>query len=156
MCLKRVWDQLTEAHEQVDILLMRREHTFAILGAMILSVLTPLIHTCHAEIVVVNKAFNGREVKVRLGGLIRVELEQLGAAGYIWAIQDLDTEHFQVLSDETQEVNPKSDVTGAPVLRSWIIQTKGKGRSELRFLHYRPWEGQEKASESFVLKVRIL
>lgn len=109
-----------------------------------------------AETVIVNKQFNGREIKVRSGGLIRVDLEQLGTAGYSWAIKDLDTEHFEVLSDETQDIPPKGEMTGAPVVRTWVISTKHKGKAELRFLHYRPWEGEKNASDSFVLKVRIL
>jgi len=130
------------------------------LGAMVLSLSMSFIlfisHSDAAETVVVNKAFNGREIKVRAGGFIRVELEQLGAAGYAWAIKDLDTEHFEVLSDETERVPPQGDVTGAPVIRTWLISTKNKGKAVLNFLHYRPWEGEKNASETFVLKVRIL
>jgi predicted secreted protein len=113
-------------------------------------------HSYGAETVAVNKEFNGREIKVRAGGFIRVELEQLGAAGYAWAIKDLDLEHFEVLSDETKGASPQGDVTGAPVLRTWLIAAKNKGKAVLNFFHYRPWEGEKNASDSFTLKVRIL
>ena len=109
-----------------------------------------------AETVVVNKEFNGREIKVRAGGLIRVELEQLGAAGYSWTIKDLDRNHFEVLSDETKDSPSKGEMTGAPVVRTWLISTKNKGKAVLNFRHYRPWEGEKNASDTFMLKVRIL
>lgn len=130
------------------------------LGAMFLSLLMPFffcISCLHAaETVVVNKAFNGREIKVKAGGSIRVELEELGAAGYAWAIKDLDSEHFEVMKVETKGIPAPSDITGAPVVRTWLISAKKGGKAELKLLHYRPWEGEKNASDTFVLKVRIL
>jgi predicted secreted protein len=130
------------------------------LGAMLLSLLMPFIfcisHSHSAETVVVDKSFNGREIKVRTGSMIRVNLEELGAAGYAWSIKDLDSEHFEVLSSGTKSVPPPGDITGAPVIRTWLISAKKEGKAELKFLHYRPWEGEKNASDTFVLKVRII
>lgn len=129
-------------------------------GAMVLSLFMPFIfcisHSYGAETVIVNKAFNGREIKVRAGGMIRVDLEELGAAGYAWAIKDLDQEHFEILSVKTKDVPSQGDITGAPVVKTWLISTKKKGKADLKFLYYRPWEGEKNASDTFVLKVRIL
>jgi predicted secreted protein len=88
--------------------------------------------------------------------MIQLELEQAGAAGYTWEIHNLDTRHFEVVSLKTPEPPEKSDLIGAPVKKTWLIRTKEKGKSELKFIHYRPWEGKEKAADSFVLKVRII
>jgi predicted secreted protein len=130
------------------------------LRALILSLALPLIlgvtHSYGSETVIVNKAFNGREIKVRAGGTIQVELEQAGAAGYTWEIQGLDAKHFEVLSVKTQGPSDTGDFVGAPILKTWLIRTKTKGKSELKFIHYRPWEGKEHAVETFILKVRIL
>jgi predicted secreted protein len=108
------------------------------------------------ETVIVNKAFNGREIKVRADGFIRVHLEELGAAGYAWAIKDLDKEHFEMVSVQTEGAPPAGDVTGAPVVKTWLFRATKKGATELKFLYYRPWEGEENAVDSFILKVRIL
>lgn len=130
------------------------------LKMLVLSLALPFIfgvsHSSGTETVNVNKAFNGREIKVRAGGLIRLDLEELGAAGYTWTIQDLDREHFEILSVQTGDAPPPSDVTGAPVIKTWLIRATKKGKSELKFIHYRPWEGEKNAVDSFVLKVRIL
>jgi predicted secreted protein len=109
-----------------------------------------------AATVTVNKKFNNREVKVRAGGMIRVELEELGAAGYVWTIQNLDKAHFEVVKVQTDEDRPKDDVTGAPVTKTWLIRTKTGGQSALKFIHCRPWEDAKNASDTFVLKVRIV
>ena len=56
------------------------------------------------ETVIVTKAFNGREIKVRNGSMIQVELNQAGSAGYVWEIEDLDKEHFEVVSVQTRNL----------------------------------------------------
>ena len=108
-----------------------------------------------SEMVIVNKASNGREIRVVTGDMVRVELEQAGAAGYTWEIQDLDTKYFEVLKTETVGRPEPEDFVGAPVIRRWLLLAKKEGRVKLRFLHYRPWEGKESAVETFVLKVQI-
>lgn len=115
-----------------------------------------LSFACGEEVMVVDKAFHGREVKVRSGAMIRVELEQAGAAGYTWEIQGPDAKHFDVVSVKMPEPPDKSDLVGAPVKKTWLIRAKEKGKSELKFIHFRPWEGKEKAADSFLLKVRII
>jgi len=130
------------------------------LKALLVSLALPLIfgisHSFATETVIVNRAFNGREIKVRAGGLVRVDLEQLGAAGFAWEIKDLDKEHFEIVSVQTESAPPPGDVTGAPVVKTWLFRATKQGMSELKFLYYRPWEGEKNAVDSFILKVRIL
>ena len=108
------------------------------------------------EVVAIDKRFNGREIKVVAGNMIRIELEQAGATGYTWEINNLDTKHFEVVSAKTPEPPEKTEIVGAPVKKTWFIRTKEKGKSELKFNLFRPWEGQEKSADTFVVKVRIL
>ena len=107
------------------------------------------------ETVVVEKFFNGGEIKARSGSMIRVELEQAGAAGYTWEIQDLDKKHFEVVSEKTSEPPEKPAFAGGPVKKTWLIRAKKKGKSEFRCMYFRSWEGKENAADAFVLKVSI-
>jgi predicted secreted protein len=113
-------------------------------------------HSFAAETVIVNKEFNKREVKVRVGGSIRLELEELGSAGYTWKLQKFDEAFFNPPIVETKSTPPKDGITGAPVLRTWLIQTKKAGQTEFKLIYYRPWEDEKTASDSFVLRVRIV
>ncbi len=108
------------------------------------------------ETITVNKSFNGREIKVKVGSTIRVELEHAGAAGYTWEIKDLDSEHFEVASIRTPEPSEKPDLIGGPVKKIWLIRAKIKGKCELKFIYFRPWEGVEKTVDTFVMKVHVL
>ena len=108
-----------------------------------------------AETVAVDKTFNGREIKVMSGRIIQVQLEEAGAAGYVWEIQDLDATYFEVVSVRTEPPD-KPGLVGGPVKKVWLIRVKEKGYADLQFFHYRPWEGKDKAANTFRLKVRIL
>ncbi len=125
---------------------------------LLLSGLTVLriLSLCAAETVVVDKSFNKREVKVRVGGSIRVDLQELGAAGYVWKLQKVDEEYFLAPEVHSEEKPAQVDITGAPVRKSWLVRTKKAGLSELKFIHYRPWEGEQNPSDTFVIRVRIV
>lgn len=129
---------------------------YAMFLLLIVSLVPGLAISYGAETVIVDKAFNGREIKVRAGSMIQVELDELGSAGYTWEIQDPDSTYFEVVSVKTPEPPQKTDLIGGPVKKTWLIRAKGTGKSELRFIHFRPWEGKEKAADTFWLKVRIL
>jgi predicted secreted protein len=109
-----------------------------------------------SEILIVNKSFNKREIKVKVGGMIRVELEELGAAGYTWKLQSLGEEHFEIQEVQVKSAPPKDESTGAPVARRWLIRAKKAGQSELRFVHSRSWEDEKSESDAFVLRIRII
>ena len=107
-----------------------------------------------AETVTVNKAFHGREIKVRVGGLLKVELDQAGATGYEWQARDLGAGLLEVVAVETSGPSAP-DVTGAPVRKTWLLKVTQAGLAELRFFYYRSWEGEQSAADTFQLKVRI-
>jgi predicted secreted protein len=141
----------------------RFDHKFSklhLLGFLALSLSLPVIYGAAclyaSETVIVNKAFNKKEIKVRAGGSIRVELEEPGATGYTWKLQKLDADYFETPKEETKGTPPQDSFTGAPVLRTWLIRTKKAGQSDLKFIYYRPWEDEKTASDTFLLRVRIV
>jgi len=109
-----------------------------------------------AETVKANKDLNGKEIKVRTGGTIQVELQEPGATGYSWGIQALDTKHFKLLGIRTEARNNGGGLVGTPVMKIWSVGAIKEGKSKLKFLLYRPWEGEKSAEDSFVLNVCIL
>jgi len=134
-----------------------RSSAFRVLILSLALLLIPTIsHSYGEETIIVNKDFNGREIKVRIGGTIRIELEQLGSAGYTWEIQNLDKKHFEILKVKTTKPKGKGDIVGASVLKTWDVKAIGSGTSKLKILYYRPWEGEKSAADTFVLNVRIL
>lgn len=122
---------------------------------LVLSILCCLPQASGEETITVDKGFNGWEIKVGCGGMIRVELEQAGATGYTWEILNFDKKHFELVSVKTPEPHEKTGLVGASMKKVWLIRAKETGKSELKFNLFRPWEGKDKAADSFLLKVHV-
>ena len=104
------------------------------------------------ETVVVTAAFNEREIKVRSGTMVRVELEQYGSTACRWEARNVDTTHLEVVSAGTQG----SPDQPAASMETWVLRAKEKGKKVLEFLGHGLREGKEKTADTFRLTVRIL
>jgi len=83
-----------------------------------------------------------------------MELEEKGATGYLWELDELDNKYFEVIKIETRSI-AKEGITGAPVTKVWQLKTKQPGKTTLKMFYYRPWEGKQKAVDAFNIKVEI-
>lgn len=108
-----------------------------------------------AEMITITKPYKNTAIKMAVGDTLQIDLEQLGSAGYLWDIENPDTTLFEVAAPQTVEAPRPSEIVGAPVIRRWLITARKTGAGELRFVHYRPWEGKEKASEKLSFKIQI-
>jgi len=105
------------------------------------------------KVMILKKDDNGREIKLRKGDTIQIELEELGSAGYTWQIDNLDETHLKLLSEETKPT--RSELIGAPVIGVWKMETIQKGSSEIKMDYFRPWEGKDSAIDHFLVNIRI-
>ncbi len=106
------------------------------------------------EIRIVNEKDNGKEVEAKVGDVIRIELESLGSAGYKWFIDNVDAKYLELISEKTEATGDK-DKIGSPVISIWRFRLLQNGLTEIKMSHYRVWEGKEKASDSFHIKLNI-
>ena len=118
--------------------------------------LLTMLRDAEADMITVTQPFDHQTIQMAAGDTLRIDLEQLGSAGYLWEIETPDATLFDVGEPQTVETPAPSDIVGAPVVRRWLITARKSGIGELRFVHYRPWEGKENASEKLLLKVQIV
>lgn len=111
--------------------------------------------SAYGEMMILNKPATGTEVRVKTGDLIRVELEESGATGYLWEIKHVDLESVTVLGSRTEDARPSSPIMGGAILKIWELRAEKKGETRIHFIYYRPWEGKEKASKELIIKVTI-
>lgn len=104
--------------------------------------------------IIVNKQHNGKEIEAKVGDVIQVELESLGSAGYRWFIENVDANYVTVISERAEATGGEEQI-GAPVLSLWRLRLLRKGSTDIKMFHYRDWEGKEKASDSFGIKLNI-
>ncbi len=107
-----------------------------------------------ASIISVTKNDSGGDVTVPMNGVFTIELKQTAGTGYVWAFDELDREHFEILTEETKP-NAEPGRVGGPAIKVWVLRAKKIGTSLIRMLYFRPWEGKEKAEEAFELRVHI-
>ena len=105
------------------------------------------------NIVILTKQDSGKEIEARMGDIIQVELPMMGAAGYQWHVQDLDTDSLRLVSEETRLLSEGR--VGAPVMGIWKFEVRREGSAEIRMEHYRAWEGVERSTDHFSVKLNV-
>jgi predicted secreted protein len=96
---------------------------------------------------------NGQDIEMKKGQAFRIELSQLGSAGYSWFMEKLDPEYLELVSNETRPID--QDRVGGPVLAVWVFRAKKTGQTEVVMDHYRVWEGKNKAINHFAIRLLI-
>ena len=103
--------------------------------------------------VILQKQDSGREITLKAGQLIQVQLEGMGGTGYWWYVQNLDARHLEIISEKTRA--PSDGRVGGAVLGLWTFRVKGPGTTEIKMDYYRTWEGAARALEHFRVKISI-
>ncbi len=66
---------------------------------------------------------NGKEVSVRVGGILEVRLEAQGGTGYSWYPDDLDFRRLELISEKT-ESPPRDGMVEQPVFMVWRFKAR--------------------------------
>ena len=109
--------------------------------------------TGYKGLMTITKGYNSKEITLHEGERFRIELEELGAAGYSWYFENLDEEQLELISKSTRAISDGE--VGAPVMGVWLMKAKNKGSTEIKMDYYRIWEGKDKATEHFSVKLLI-
>jgi predicted secreted protein len=103
--------------------------------------------------VVLGKQDSGKQIDVKVGEVVEVELEAMGTAGYQWFVESLDQETLKFVSEEVRTLHPGR--LGAPVLMVWKFEVIKEGFTEIGMDHYRSWEGKEQSTDHFSVTLNI-
>jgi predicted secreted protein len=126
---------------------------FALLAAWATIGTTAVNNKDPKKVITITKENQGQEIKVKRDDLIRIELAEMGSAGYRWDIDRLNTEYLELISKETKMISESK--IGGPVMSIWVLKAQKRGYIEIRMEHFRVWEGKEKASEHFSIRLTI-
>ena len=109
--------------------------------------------------VTVTKEQAGREITLKVGDILLIELPGKGGTGYSWLVEETFAPYLKLLDHTTrqlQEDQPGGPVrVGGPVMQVWRFKAAQPGACEIKIAYYRPWEGVGKAVDHFRLKLRI-
>ena len=104
----------------------------------------------------INKLDNNKEVTVKVGDAINIELELFGGTGYDWHIDKPSGECLELISERTDTAATDKAIVGAPLTKEWELRAIKRGDTEVVLHLYRAWEGKEKAIDLFKIRVKIL
>ena len=97
---------------------------------------------------------NGRNIVLKVGDVIFIQLERPGSTGYEWYFHESYKENFELVKEDTETSNGRG-LLGAPVVRKWVLKAIEKGRADMKLYLYRHWEGEDKAVDAFTINVQI-
>ena len=108
----------------------------------------------------VDASYKGKEVPIAVGGLLTVTLESNASTGFQWELKEISDETvLKQVDDKYEGASAKSNdappTVGAPGKEIWTFKALEKGKSTVSMKYSQPWEGGEKAAETFDLTVVV-
>jgi len=104
----------------------------------------------------VDESYNGKQVEVAAGGSLEVTLESNATTGFQWSETAEISDQSVLKQTSHQFVTPENTgMVGAPGKEVWTFGALKKGSSTISMEYSRPWEGGEKAEQTFSLTVVV-
>ena len=110
-------------------------------------------------IITVTKEQGGREIALKVGNILQIELPGQGGTGYSWSVEEAFAPYVKLMDHTTRQ--PTEDRlggpvrVGGPVMHIWRFKAEKPGACEIKMAYFRPWEGVGKAVDHFVVKLHI-
>ena len=103
--------------------------------------------------ITVTKEQGGREIALKVGNILQIELPGSGGTGYSWLAEATGAPYLRLMDQATRQL--KEGRVGGPVMQIWRFKAEKPGATEISMAYYRPWEGVGKAVDHFRLKLHI-
>jgi predicted secreted protein len=103
--------------------------------------------------ITVTKAQGGRDIPLKVGDVLQIELPGSGGTGYSWLPQETFAPYVKLMDHTTRQL--KENLLGGPVMHIWRFKAEKSGATEITLAYYRPWEGVGQAQDHFRIKLHI-
>jgi inhibitor of cysteine peptidase len=119
------------------------------------SAATPVRGSGMTAMRVLGKADSGKELTVRIGDQLTVELAESPTTGYGWSVTVIDG-GLSLVSSEFHAAESGAQVVGQGGLRRVVVKaTAAVQAGRLQLVYMRPWEGAASAVDQFALTLRV-
>jgi predicted secreted protein len=103
--------------------------------------------------ITVTQAQGGREIALKVGNILQIELPGSAGTGYSWVAGETYAPYLKLMDQATRQL--KEGRVGGPVMQIWRFKAEKPGVTEISMAYYRPWEGIAQAKNHFRIKLRI-
>ena len=111
-----------------------------------------------AGVVYAGEDKKGGGVSVPVGETLRIELETVPTAGYVWQIAEKPG-FLELIGENTRPTNPalqsQPGFTGGNHYMSFDLKASAPGTGVVKLTEGRPWESDEPASDTFDVTVTV-
>jgi len=110
-----------------------------------------------AEQIDLDASYDGREIEVTAGDLLVITLESNPTTGFGWQLSEPLDEGLLVLIENRYEPgeNVGLGMVGTGGSEVWTFKALATGETKISMEYSRPWEGGEKAVQTFEITVTI-
>jgi inhibitor of cysteine peptidase len=114
---------------------------------------SPAVMASDPATLTVTKAQHGREIALKVGSILEIELPGQGGTGYSWLEQATGAPCLKLMDQTTRP--DKQGRLGGPVIQVWRFKAVKPGTTEIKMAYYRAWEGVGTAKDHFLIKLHI-
>ena len=103
----------------------------------------------------VDASDSGKEVKVRVGGELIVDLESNQTTGFQWQVAEISDQTVLGKVSNIYNAPEASAPVGAGGIERWTFKGLKKGTARMSMEYSQPWQGGEKTAETFTLTIVV-
>lgn len=100
---------------------------------------------------------SGSQIELKAGDIFTVELESNPSTGFQWVLADNSDDAVLQMQEQEYVIDNAGDppLPGAGGKEVWTFKALSRGETTISLEYSRPWEGGDKAVETFQLKVIV-
>jgi len=111
------------------------------------------------ETITIDSAYNGQEIELSAGNMLSIVLDANPTTGFRWELTEIsDASVLEVTGnsyEQGEQGTSNPPVVGAGGQETWTFNALAAGTATLSMEYSRPWEGGEKAVETFEVTVNV-
>jgi predicted secreted protein len=105
-----------------------------------------------AKMVEIDRSYDGREVELGVGDVVKLNLAENPTTGYRWAFTAQPEPACKIVSDTFESGR---DAPGAGGTHRWQFQAVSSGTGSVELQYRRAWEKDSSAGQTFKLTIRV-
>lgn len=99
---------------------------------------------------------NNSDISVEIEGTFGISLESNPTTGYDWDVKECDYSVLELVNtDYVTAENQTPPVAGAGGLQNWTFRGLKDGKTALKLVHWRSWEGEESVVDEYLSHVTV-
>lgn len=133
---------------------MRNSNRVLMFGLFVVFVLSVCCTGCKRTALTINadKSYDGRTINLRVGGGVKLSLEENPTTGYRWEFLTKLEPVCVVVSDAYVA---GGGAIGSGGVHDWVFRAVAKGTASVKLGYRRPWEKDTAPAQTFTLTIAV-